>query len=453
MPKPIVAIVGRPSVGKSTLFNRLVGRPLAIVADSPGTTRDRLYADAEWTGTDFVVVDTGGLDLVSTDDLVVRIRAQVEEAIAEADAIIFLTDLLDGLTASDYDIAELLRRSTKPVLLAVNKGESPKRRLDAAEFYRLGLGDPFVISALHGIGVGDLLDAVVKALSTVPVEEERETAAIKIAIVGRQNVGKSSLLNALLGWERAIVSPLPGTTRDALDTPMRWDGQDIVLIDTAGIRRKGHIVPGVEKYSVLRALRAIGRADVVLLLLDATQGATEQDAHIAGYILDEYKSVVVVVNKWDLIPKDRHTLDEYTQHVRAALRFLPYVPILFVSALRGQHVDKTIETALRVYQVRSQRIATGELNDLVRQAIANHAPPSKWGKRLTFYYATQLEATAIDPPTFVFFVNDTRLVHFGYERYLENCIRERYPFEGTPLRLKFQGREKTRKPKGRGSKS
>ena len=450
MPKPIVAIVGRPSVGKSTLFNRLVGRPQAIVGDSPGTTRDRLYADADWVGRDFLVVDTGGLDLASSDDLVARIRAQAREAIAEADVIIFLTDLLDGPTASDQDIVEVLRRTNKPVLLAANKGDNPKRRLDAVEFYQLGLGDPFVISALHGIGIGDRLDAVVEALAAMPAEEESETEAVKIAIVGRPNVGKSSLLNALLGWERAIVSPTPGTTRDALDTPMQWDGPgwsspaEIVLIDTAGIRRRGHIEPGIEKYSVLRALRAIGRADVVLLLLDATQGTTEQDAHIAGYILDEYKSVVVVVNKWDLIPKDSHTLDEFTQQVRTALKFLPYVPILFVSALKRQRVEQTIETALRVHQARSQRIPTGDLNDLVRQAVADHAPPSKWGKRLTFYYATQPE---VAPPILVFFVNDTRLVHFGYERYLENCIRERFPFEGTPLHLKFQGREKTRKEK------
>lgn len=445
MTKPIVAIVGRPNVGKSTLFNRLVGQPLAIVEDSPGTTRDRLYADAEWVGKEFVVVDTGGLDLVSTDDLVARVRAQAEEAIAEADVIVMMADVSDGVTASDHAVVDVLRRSRKPILLAVNKAENPKRRLlDAPEFYELGLGDPFVISALHGIGIGDLLDAVVQAFVSVPPEPEEVTAAIKIAIVGRPNVGKSSLLNAFLGWERAIVSPIPGTTRDALDTPMTWEGKPITLIDTAGIRRKGRIEPGVEKYSVLRALRAIGRADVVLLLLDAVEGVTEQDAHVASYILDEYKSVVVVVNKWDLYAKDNRTQEEYMQYVRQSLRFLPYVPVLFASALTGKGVGAVMQTALRIYENRKQRIPTGKINGIVRQAIAEHSPPSKWGKRLTFYYGTQPE---IDPPTLVFFVNDVRLVHFGYERYLENRIRAAFPFEGTPLKLKFQGHQKPEKGK------
>ena len=438
-PKPIVAIVGRPNVGKSTLFNRLVGQPLAITEDVPGTTRDRIYAEAEWSGTEFVVVDTGGLDLASHEDLVARIRAQAQEAIDEADVIVFVTDVVDGVTAGDHDVAAVLRRTNKPVLLAVNKADSAKRRLNVSEFYELGLGDPFPISSLHGTGTGDLLDAVVQALSDLPQPEEAEVEAVKIAIVGRPNVGKSLLLNTLLGEERSIVSDIPGTTRDAIDTRLRWRGQDVLLIDTAGIRRRGRIEQGVEKYSVLRTLRAISRADVVLLLLDGAEGITDQDAHVAGYVLEEHKSVVVVVNKWDLVPKDHRTMDEYTQKVRSALRFLPYVPILFVSALTGQRVEQTLETALRVHQERHVRIPTGELNDLVREAVAAHSPPSKWGKRLTFYYATQAE---VDPPTFVFFVNDTRLVHFGYERYLENRIRERYPFEGTPIRLKFQGREK-----------
>jgi len=438
-PKPIVAIVGRPNVGKSTLFNRLVGRPLAITEEVPGTTRDRLYAEAEWSGAEFVLIDTGGLDLASHEDLVTRIRAQAQEAIDEADVIIFVTDVVDGVTAGDHDVAAILRRTNKPVLLAVNKADSAKRRLNVPEFYALGLGDPFPISSLHGTGTGDLLDAVVQALGDLPQPEEAEVEAVKIAIVGRPNVGKSLLLNTLLGEERSIVSEIPGTTRDAIDTRLLWCGQEVLLIDTAGIRRRGRIAQGVEKYSVLRTLRAIGRADVVLLLLDAAEGITDQDAHVAGYVLEEHKSVVVVVNKWDLVPKDHRTMDEYTQKVRSTLRFLPYVPILFVSALTGQRVEQTLETALRVYQERQVRIPTGELNDLVREAVAAHSPPSKWGKRLTFYYATQAE---VDPPTFVFFVNDTRLVHFGYERYLENRIRERYPFEGTPIRLKFQGREK-----------
>jgi GTP-binding protein len=438
MPKPIVAIVGRPNVGKSTLFNRLIGQPMAIVEDEPGTTRDRIYGDAEWIGTEFVVVDTGGLDLLATDDLLAQIRAQAQEAIAEADVILFLTSAQDGLMANDYEVAELLRRTAKPVLLVVNKADNDDLRLAANEFYELGLDNLIAVSSLHGIGTGDLLDLVVDAIADLPEGEALPADIPKIAIVGRPNVGKSSLLNALLGRERAIVSSVPGTTRDALDTPLEWNGEEIVLIDTAGIRRRGRIEPGVEKYSVLRALRAIGRADVVLLLIDGTEGITSQDAHVASYILDEKKSVVVVVNKWDIVPKDAHTMDQYREYARYELRFLPYVPILFVSALTGQRVEQTVETALRVHEARFERIPTGDLNDLVREAVSRHAPPSKWGKRLTFYYATQPE---VNPPTFVFFVNDARLVHFGYRRYLENRIRELYPFEGTPLLMRFKGHE------------
>ena len=442
MPKPIVAIVGRPNVGKSTLFNRLVGQPLAIVEDIPGTTRDRLYADAEWSAIPFVVVDTGGLDLDATDDLLTQVYAQAYEAIAEADLVVFLGDAQDGLTSNDYEIADILRRSAKPVFVAVNKADNATLRLNSAEFYSLGLGDPLPISSLHGTGTGDLLDLIVDALAQLPEPEQEESDSVKIAIVGRPNVGKSSLLNMLLGRERAIVSPIPGTTRDALDTPLLWRDENITLIDTAGIRRRGKIQPGVEKYSVLRAIRAIGRADVVLLLLDASEGVTDQDAHVASYILDANKSVVVVVNKWDLIEKDTHTQDEYTLHVRDQLRFLSYVPVVFISAKTGQRVENSIEAALRVYEARFQRIPTGTLNDIVRDAVSRHSPPSKWGKRLTFYYATQPE---VDPPTFVFFINDIRLVHFGYRRYLENCIRDQFPFEGTPLKMRFQGREGKKK--------
>ena len=439
MPKPIVAIVGRPNVGKSTLFNRLVGQPLAIMDETPGTTRDRLYADTEWSGVPFVVVDTGGLDLDTSDNLLAQVYAQAYEAIAEADLLVLLTDAQDGLTSNDYEIADILRRSAKPVFLAVNKADNATLRLNAAEFYNLGLEDPLPVSSLHGTGTGDLLDLIVEALAQLPEQEEEESDSVKIAIVGRPNVGKSSLLNTLLGRERAIVSPIPGTTRDALDTPLVWRDQKITLIDTAGIRRKGRIQPGVEKYSVLRSIRAIGRADVVLLLLDAPEGVTDQDAHVASYILDANKSVVVVINKWDLIEKDSYTLDEYTQYVRRQLRFLSYVPVVFISAKTGQRVENTIEVALRVYEARFQRVPTGTLNDIVRTAVSRHSPPSKWGKRLTFYYATQPE---VDPPTFVFFINDLRLVHFGYRRYLENCIRDQFPFEGTPLKMRFQGREK-----------
>jgi len=437
MSEPIVAIVGRPNVGKSTLFNRLVGKRLAITDEVPGTTRDRLYAEADWGGVNFILVDTGGLELVSNDDLIAQVRVQAQTAIAEADVILFLVDVKDGLTAGDEEVARVLRRSAKPVLLAVNKADSQVRREAAVEFYALGLGELYPISALHGTGTGDLLDQVVAAF---PVEEEREELeAVKIAIVGRPNVGKSSLLNKILGQERAIVHEAPGTTRDAIDTQMEWEGEPVVLIDTAGIRRKGRIQRGVEKYSVLRALRAINRADVVLLLTDAVEGATAQDAHIAGYVLEEAKSVVVVVNKWDLVEKDTYTMQAYVQHICTALRFLDYVPVLFVSALTGQRVDQVLPTALRVQEARLIRIPTAELNRIVQEAVARHAPPSKAGKRLRFYYATQ---AAVDPPTFVFFVNDPRLVHFSYERYLENRLREHYGFLGTPLRLSFRKRGK-----------
>lgn len=440
MGKPLVAIVGRQNVGKSTLFNRIVGERLAIVEDLPGTTRDRLYADAEWQGRVFALVDTGGLVLGSGDDLLQRVRLQAEQAIAEADVVIFVTDALDGVTARDQEVAQVLRRTNKPIVLCANKADTAERRLAAADFYSLGLGEVYPTSALHGTGVADLLDAVTAAFPKMVEVEEEE--AVKIAIVGRTNVGKSSLLNALLGEERAIVSAIPGTTRDALDTPMQWRGQRLVLIDTAGIRKRGSIMPGVEKYSVLRALKAMDRADVVLLLIDASEGVTAQDAHIAGYVVDANKSVVVVVNKWDLVAKDATTMDSYREHVRSELQFIPYAPVLFVSALKRQRIGEVLDAAVRVHEQRFQRIPTAELNDLVQDSVARHGPPSKWGKKLKFYYATQ---PTVDPPTLVFFVNDTRLVHFSYRRYLENRIRERWGFEGTPLRLRFQGREKNKK--------
>lgn len=454
MAKPIVALVGRPNVGKSTLFNRLVGARLAIVDETPGTTRDRLYADAEWVGVTFTVVDTGGIEFGAEDGWLVpegelsplstaspqyirQIRAQAQVAIDEADVIVFLVDVQDGLTSADQEVAEILRRTRKPVLVAANKADNLALSQHALEFYALGLGEVYPISALHGTGTGDLLDQVVASFPRE--EEEEEIEAVKIAIVGRPNVGKSSLLNKLLGEERAIVSPIPGTTRDAIDTFLEWEGTPVVLIDTAGIRRRGHIERGIEKYSVLRALRAINRADVVLLLIDATEGVTAQDAHIAGYILEESKSVVVVVNKWDAIEKDTYTMIEYTKQVRSDLRFLDYVPVLFISALTGKRVHQVIPTALEVQKERLVRIPTAELNRIVRDAVYRHRPPSKWGKRLKFYYATQ---AAVDPPTFVFFVNDRRLVHFTYERYIENQLRAHYPFTGTPLRLTFRNRGK-----------
>jgi GTP-binding protein len=349
-----------------------------------------------------------------------------------------LCDAETGPTAADTEVAEILRRAGKPMLLAVNKADNAARRDAALEFYALGLGEPHAISALHGTGVGDLLDELVTALPAVS-EEEEEDESIKIAIVGRPNVGKSSLLNRLLGHERAIVSPIPGTTRDAIDTRVTYHDMPITLIDTAGIRRRGHVAKGVEQWSVLRALRAIQRAQVALLLIDAVEGISAQDAHVAGMILEEQVSVVVVVNKWDAVEKDAHTMAEYTGQVRSALRFLDYVPVLFISALTGQRVGQVLETALRVQEERLVRIATSELNRLIREAIERHQPPSSSGRRLKIYYASQV---AVDPPTFVLHVNDPDLIHFGYVRYLENEIRARYPFTGTPLRLSFRRRQR-----------
>jgi GTP-binding protein len=439
-------------VGKSTLFNRIVGHRRAIVEDVPGTTRDRLYGDAEWNGVPFTVVDTGGLEIIESHKkrkpteqpeplstasvgFIQEIRQQAEIAIAEADVIIMLVDVLDGLTPADEDVADVLRRSDKPVLVAANKADNEKRSQGAYEFYILGLGEVFPISALHGTAIGELLDEVVSALPVV--EEEEALEGLKVALVGRPNVGKSSLLNKLLGEERAIVSAIPGTTRDATDTYLTWEGQPVLLIDTAGIRRRGRVERGIEKYSVLRAMKAISRADVVLLLLDAQDLVTAQDAHVAGYILDDMRSIIVLVNKWDLITKDTYTMDAYTKQIRADLKFLDYVPVLYISALTGQRVHKVLPLAFQVYQERMERIPTGELNRLVEDATIRHSPPHKAGKRLKFYYATQ---ASVDPPTFIFFVNDTRLVHFSYERYLENQIRRRYGYLGTPLKLVFRAR-------------
>jgi len=439
------------------LFNRLAGQRLAVVDETPGTTRDRIEAECEWNGRIFTIVDTGGIEILSekiergsrplsmytplavaSAEFIPQIREQAEIAIEAAEAIVFVVDVTGGLTAADEEVADILRRTRKPIFIAANKADSAQRRAEAAEFYALGLGEVFPISALHGTGVGELLDAVTANLP--PQEPEPEDESVKIAIVGRPNVGKSSLLNAILGQPRAIVSPIPGTTRDALDTRIVWETLPVTLIDTAGIRRRGRIEAGVEKYSVLRALKAIQRADVALLLIDATEGVTAQDAHIAGFILDEMKSVVVVVNKWDAVPgKTGKTMDEYTAHVRSALHFLDYVPVLFVSAKRGTRVESVLPMALRVQEERLVRIPTGELNRIIREAMEKQAPPTKAGKRLNIYYATQPRT---DPPTFVFHVNDVDLVHFSYERYLENQIRATYGFLGTPLRLSFRERKR-----------
>lgn len=456
MSKPIVAIVGRPNVGKSTFFNRLTGEQRAVVDDAPGTTRDRLVGEAEWNGVTFQIVDTGGIEPLprtargdnplseSSAQFIPQIRAQAEMAIREADAVILMTEVSAGITAADREVAEILRRyqtrdpetgePRPPVVLAVNKSENLKRDAESVEFYELGMGEPFPFSAMHGTGTGELLDALVAALpKSGPAPED--DASIKIAIVGRPNVGKSSLLNRLLGEERAIVSPIPGTTRDAVDTPLTYNGVPITLIDTAGMRRRGHIDPGVEKWSVLRALKAIGRADVALLVVDATEPFTAQDTHVAGFILDEMKSVVVIVNKWDVVEKDEHTLVEYTKQLRSAFSFMDYVPVLFISAKTGQRCSQVLPTALEVQEERLARVPTAKLNQLVREAVAAHPPKPKGSRVLKITYAAQVRT---DPPTFLFHVNHPELVHFSYERYLENCLRREYRFLGTPVRLSFR---------------
>jgi GTPase len=446
--KPLVALVGRPNVGKSTLFNRLAGQRLAIVEDLPGTTRDRHYVDVEWGNRVFTLIDTGGLvlsdvggdggvghDASAADATIIQqVRVQAQIAIDEADVIVFMGDVMDGVTGQDHEIANLLRRTEKPILLVVNKVDNLKRELNVPEFYALGLGDPLSVSAEKGMSTGELLERITEVLPDMPMEEEDE-AALHVALVGRTNVGKSSLINRLLGEERVIVSATPGTTRDAIDTRILYDGEEIMLIDTAGIRRRGRIEQGIEKYSVLRALRAISRANVVLLLIDGVDGVTAQDTHVAGYILDQAKSVIVVVNKWDLVEKDTHTMPAYEAYVRRELRFMPYVPVLFVSALTGQRVNRILPLALRMQQERTVRLNTAQINDMIRDAVARRSPPTKGGKKLRIYYGTQ---TGTEPPSFVFFVNDRRIVHFGYKRYLENQIRTRYKFEGTPLRLYFR---------------
>lgn len=455
----LVALVGRPNVGKSTLFNRIVGQKLAVVHDRPGTTRDRQHAEAEWQGVTFTVIDTGGIEATESmspgvplaedsADFLEEMRSQVDLAIDAADVIVFVVDVMTGLTAADEEIAGRLRRSNKPVLVAANKGDNVRLHVNAAEFYSLGLTDVFPVSAIHGTGVGDLLDAVVEAMPHHLAEDfEAEDEALKIAIVGRPNVGKSSLLNRLLGEERVIVSSVAGTTRDSIDTRLTWEGEEVLLIDTAGIRRRGRIERTVERWSVVRALKAIKRADVALLVVDALDGVTAQDAHVAGYVLDELKSVVVVVNKWDAVEKDERTIYTFTDHVRDQLRFIPYAPILFVSALTGQRVHRILPAARDVWEERSFRIPTAEVNRIVRDAVLRQPPPTKSGRQLKIRYASQV---AVAPPKFVFHVNDPELVHFSYQRFLENQIRAAYPFTGTPLLMDFRTSSEDRFPGKRG---
>ncbi len=433
MSKPVVAIVGRQNVGKSTLLNRMAGKRLAIVEDLPGTTRDRILANVSWWEAEFTIVDTGGLELRPQSTIAQAVKEQVETAIIEADVIIFLVDTRDGVTPPDLEIADMLRQVSKPIILVANKADNAKLETEAVEFYELGLGEPLAISAYHSRGTTELLDRIVSLLPT-PTLIEAELEIMKVAIVGRQNVGKSTLLNALLGEERAIVDDIPGTTRDAIDTLLDFDGQSVLLIDTAGIRRRGRLGVGVERYSVIRALRAIERANIVLLVLDATELVTAQDMHIAGYIQQAAKGIVLVVNKWDLAEGGK---TEYNRIIRSQLKFMPYAPVLYISAKFGQGVSEIMPQVCQVYQERLKRLSTTMVNSVVQQAVAAHILPRIGSKQLKILYATQAE---VNPPTFVFFVNDTKLLHFSYQRYLENQLRQSFGFAGTPLRLVFKTR-------------
>jgi len=438
MSKPIVAIVGRPNVGKSTLFNRLAGERIAVVEDLPGTTRDRVYSDITWGERELTLIDTGGFEPRPDSDLRQKVKHQAEVAIEEADVILFMVDVLDGVTIPDQEIAEELRRSQKRIVLAVNKADNDQRRQQAFQFHELGIGEPMAISAHHGIGVSDLMDEVCAKLPP-PEPAVQEPEMLKIAIVGRPNVGKSMLLNAILGQERAIVSEIPGTTRDATDTVFNYGGESTLFIDTAGIRRRGKIEVGIERYSVMRSLNAISRSDVALLVIESAEIMNEQDMHIAGYIHEALKGIVVVVNKWDLARELEVDKTQCASEIKQKVKFFPDAPIVFASAQFGKGIGQVLSAAKRVYQERQKRLPTPLLNEEVNRAIAAHPPPSLWGKQLKLSYVTQ---PGVNPPTFVFFVNDPRLIHFSYQRYLENSLRKAFGFKGTPLKLIFRRKGK-----------
>ncbi len=438
MTKPIVAIVGRPNVGKSTLFNRLVGQRLAIVQDLPETTRDRVYADISWNGRELTIVDTGGLELEPHSTIRQKVRDQAHAAIEEADAIVFLVDVTEGITLTDQELTESLRRSRKPVVVGVTKADNDQRRMEAFQFHELGMGSPLPLSALHGTGVDDLMDEVCSQLPPSQCSEPQPDM-LRIAIVGRPNVGKSMLLNALVGRERAIVSETPGTTRDAVDTIVEGDAGPVMFIDTAGIRRRGKIEPGIERYSVMRALRAVSRADVALLVVEAGEPLTAQDAHIAGYVQEALRGMVLVVNKWDLADSLGLDAADLTNEIQYRLKFFPAVPILFVSALTGDGIRNVLPAARTVREAQQIRVPTAEVNEVVKRVVAAHSPPSVRGRQLKVSYATQAES---DPPVFVFFVNDPTLLHFSYQRYLENRLREEFGFRGVPLKLIFKRKGK-----------
>ena len=441
MARPVVAVVGRPNVGKSTLFNALAGERISIVEDTPGVTRDRIYADVDWLSYNFTLIDTGGLEPDSTDVLLSHMREQAEIAVETADVILFLTDGKEGLMDQDEKVAQLLRRSGKPLLLVVNKVDDfAKQEVGIYEFYQLGLGDPHPISAASKLGLGDMLDALVSYFPEGTGDEEEDERP-RVAIIGKPNVGKSSLVNRLTGKNRAIVSDIPGTTRDATDSVVRSEGKEYVFIDTAGIRRKAKIKESLERYSVIRAVAAVERADVVVLMIDATEGVTEQDAKIAGISHDRGKGLIIAVNKWDAVEKDNSTTRRFTEDIRRTLSFLPYAEILYISAKSGQRVSRLFAMVDQVYENNALRIQTGVLNEIIAEAVAMQQVPQDKGKRLKILYATEV---SVKPPTFVLFVNDRKLMHFSYQRYLENRLREAFGFRGTPLRFVIRERKEDR---------
>ncbi|WP_313164435.1 ribosome biogenesis GTPase Der [Sedimentibacter sp.] len=436
MAKPIVTIVGRPNVGKSTLFNRIAGKRISIVEDTPGVTRDRIYAECEWLDNHFTLIDTGGIEPDTTDTIFAQMRVQAEVAIEMADVVLFMVDGKEGVTAADTEVAQMLRKAKKEVILVVNKMDKFVNNNNIYEFYNLGIGDPVSISSSEALGIGDLLDEIIFRFDeTMNTGEEDDS--IKIALIGKPNAGKSSIINKIIGEDRVIVSDIPGTTRDAIDTKFEINGQKYTIIDTAGIRKKSKVLENVEKYSVLRAFTAVERADVCLLVIDADKGVTEQDIRIAGYSHENNKGMIIVVNKWDLIEKDNSTFKEFQEDVRKALAYATYAPILTVSALTGQRVNKVLDAVDEVYNFRNLRVSTGVLNDILTEAVLMNQPRTVKGKRLKIYYATQV---AVNPPKFLVFVNDSTIVHFSYERYLENKIRESFEYKGTPIVIEFRSK-------------
>lgn len=438
MSKPIVAIVGRPNVGKSTLFNIFADSRISIVEDTPGVTRDRLYAEAEWLDRKFTMVDTGGIEMQNTDSIAVSIREQAEIAIREADVILFVCDARTGITIDDMEVAKLLRQSKKPVILAVNKADTPKQEAEAYEFYNLGIGEPYLISASNKLNLGDLLDAIVEKFPKENDDDDDDEDVIKVAIIGRPNVGKSSIFNDIIGQTRSIVSDVAGTTRDAIDVPVEKDGQTYLFIDTAGMRRKGKIDEPIEKYSIIRTLRAVDRSDVVLLVLNAVEGITDQDKKIAGYAHEAGKGIVIVVNKWDLYPnKTVLSTEEFTKKIRNELIFMPYANVVYVSALTQQRISRLPEMIKDAAEANSMRVATSVLNQVIIDAVAMNQPPMEKGKRLKILYTTQVK---VKPPTFVIFCNEPEIMHFSYQRYLENQLREAFGFKGTPINIIVRGK-------------